>query len=682
MKSLFYILGKNMKKSALPIALLMALTHSAYAEELSNEEDYQTELSVLDDIQVIAKISHKPNIQTINPKEAIQPMPVQDGAELLKLIPNLSVARKGGGGGEPLFRGLGGSRLRILSNDHQVLGGCGGRMDPPTAYIYPESYDEVVFIKGPQSVQYGPGNIAGIARFIRKDIRFDELTTKFSGSLLGGSYDRIESYLDAIIGNQIGWLHVNATYNKSDDYKDGAGDKIHSEYKRKSQTIEAGFTPTENTLIEVGYDRSRGNTLYADRMMDGIKFDRDSWRFKAKQENITSWLTKLQFEYSHNKIDHVMDNYTYRTVMPNKDGKKMYAVSNPARTTQSAKLFAELTIADSATVVGLDWLDDRHKLRMTGMKPNLSAVNNYTHMPYQANQKFKNIGFFVETEWFINEDQKLVLGYRHDRNDARYNPHFGKGAKIEGGLHAKRYHLDSGFIRYEQTLDDWMFHAGYGMAQRAPDFWERSKENGEYANKETNHEIDVGLLFQNERLAFSTTIFASQIKNYILIDNNAARNIDANRYGAEAQVQWNITPNWQLSSSLAYTYGQNKTDHIPLAQISPLEWNTSLNWHNEQFSAGAVWRVVNSQHRYAKGQGNIFGADSGPGSGFGTLSLNTSWKVRDEVTLMAGIDNVFNKDYSEFVSRSTFDIYSYDIAGKYRVNEPGRLLWLRLNFDF
>ncbi|MHC5225386.1 TonB-dependent copper receptor [Ignatzschineria sp. LJL83] len=670
-----------MKRTALYAAVVMMILPQAFAEQFVNRMESQEEKEALDDIQVIAKISNQPNVQIINPKEAMQPMPAQDGAELLRLIPNLSVARKGGGGGEPIFRGLGGSRLRILSNDHQILGGCGGRMDPPTAYIYPESYDEVMFIKGPQSVQYGPGNIGGVARFIRNDRRFDELTTQFSGSLLGGSYDRIESYADAVIGNQWGWIHANATYNRSHDYKDGAGDKIHSQYKRQSQTIELGFTPTADTLIEIGYDRSRGHTAYADRGMDGSKFDRDSWRFKAKQENITDWLTNLQFEYSHNKIDHVMDNFSYREVIPDAKGERNYAVSNPARTTQSAKLFAELSFANTETVVGVDWMDDRHKLRMTGMKSDFNEVLNYQNMPYNPNQKFNNLGFFVESSWFMNNDQKIVAGYRHDRNKAQYYPDTGRSSKISEDLHTRRNTLNSAFIRYEHSIDDWMLHAGYGMAQRAPDFWERSKIDGEFVKKETNHELDFGFIYQNDQIAISTTFFASQIKNYILIDRGASRNVDANRYGAEAQIQWNITPNWNLSSSLAYTYGKNTTDDIPLAQIAPLEWNNSLNWHNERFSAGIVWRVVNSQHRYAKEQGNIFGTDKGPGAGFGVVSLNASWKVQDDITVIAGADNIFNKNYSEFVSRSATEIYPYELENKYRVNEPGRRLWLRMNID-
>ena len=48
---------------------------------------------------------------------------------------------------------------------------------------------------------------------------------------------------------------------------------------------------------------------------------------------------------------------------------------------------------------------------------------------------------------------------------------------------------------------------------------------------------------------------------------------------------------------------------------------------------------------------------------------------------MAGIDNVFDKNYSEFISRSAFDVYPYETS-KFRVNEPGRRIWLRLNVNF
>ena len=105
-----------------------------------------------------------------DPKAARQPIPAHDGSDLLKTIPGFSVTRKGGADGDPLLRGMAGSRLGILIDGDTLLGGCGGRMDPPTAYIYPAAYDQVVVMKGPHSVRYGSGHSAGVVRFER-DLR-------------------------------------------------------------------------------------------------------------------------------------------------------------------------------------------------------------------------------------------------------------------------------------------------------------------------------------------------------------------------------------------------------------------------------------------------------------------------------------------------------------------------------
>lgn len=65
----------------------------------------------------------------------------------LKAVPGMSVIRKGGTDGDPVFRGMSGLRLGVLLDGQEIYGGCSGRMDPPTAYVYPESYDRVTLMK-------------------------------------------------------------------------------------------------------------------------------------------------------------------------------------------------------------------------------------------------------------------------------------------------------------------------------------------------------------------------------------------------------------------------------------------------------------------------------------------------------------------------------------------------------
>src|SRR5512146_3036206 len=143
----------------------------------------------LDEVVVTAPQSTEPLIVRTNPKKPRQPVPAHDGADYLKTIPGFSVIRKGGTDGDPVFRGMAGSRLNILLDGEQILGGCGGRMDPPTAYVFPSSYDKITVLKG-------PGNSAATILFERDYARRSETGAGFDGSATVGSFGRKDVMAD------------------------------------------------------------------------------------------------------------------------------------------------------------------------------------------------------------------------------------------------------------------------------------------------------------------------------------------------------------------------------------------------------------------------------------------------------------------------------------------------------
>jgi iron complex outermembrane receptor protein len=49
--------------------------------------------------------------------------------------------------------------------------------------------------------------------------------------------------------------------------------------------------------------------------------------------------------------------------------------------------------------------------------------------------------------------------------------------------------------------------------------------------------------------------------------------------------------------------------------------------------------------------------------------------------ITGGVDNLFNRAYAEHISRSTSAIPGYAVQSV-RVNEPGRILWLKASFTF
>ena len=659
-----------MRRQSLLVLPLVLAVSQAWADT----EPVAEETVTLSPVTVTGTQQQKANSITFNPKAALQPLPAGDGADLLQSVPNMSIIRKGGSSGDPLFRGLGGSRLSVNADDQFIYGGCGMRMDPPTAYIHPNSFDKVVVTKGPQTVTQGMGLVSGSVQFIRKDPDFTEKPYNINATLTAGSNDRLDGSLEAEFGGKYGYVRTNISHNKADDYKDGDGNRIHSNFKRDSQMLQLGVTPTENTTIAGTYERSRAKVAYADRMMDGSKFDRDAWNIRFTQRNLTPWFSELELRYGKSEIDHVMDTYSLRTIY-NPAGKQIKNANNPKRNTDTGRLKATFDWDKLNLQTGLDYLDDVHVARHE------RGGDGYSHKPYMPNQSFKQWGIFTEASWQQTDNQRWVAGLRHDQVKAHYDT-----ARVtDPVLKHQKFNLNSGFLRWERNTDNGLkYYAGFGIAERAPDYWERLRSENKAIRAEQNRQIDAGVIWKRPNLHASVSVFGSNIKDFIMMErqgmmNFNVRNINASRFGGEAEVKWTFAPNWEVGTSLAYTHGKNRTDGKPLAQTPPLEWNNTLAFDNGKFSAGALWRVVAKQNRYSKGQGNIVGQDIGASSGFGVLSLNAGWKFSKYATLQGGVDNVFNKTYAEFVSRGGDPSAGTQTM---RVNEPGRTAWLRLQAKF
>ena len=236
-----------------------------------------------------------------------------DGGDYLKTIPGFALVRNGGTNGDPVLRGMFGSRLNILTNGGMMLGACPGRMDAPTSYISPETYDKLTVIKGPQTVLWGPGASAGTVLFEREPEHFGELGTRVNASLLAGSNGRFDKVLDAAAGGPLGYVRVIGNTAHADDYKDGNNDTVASRYDKWNGDVALGWTPDADTLLELTAGKGDGEARYAGRGMDGSQFKRESLGLRFEKSNLGEVLDKVEAQVYYNYADHVMDNYSLRT---------------------------------------------------------------------------------------------------------------------------------------------------------------------------------------------------------------------------------------------------------------------------------------------------------------------------------------------------------------------------------
>ncbi|HET8708295.1 MAG TPA: hypothetical protein VFM46_18455 [Pseudomonadales bacterium] len=110
-----------------------------------------------------------------------------------------------------------------------------------------------------------------------------------------------------------------------------------------------------------------------------------------------------------------------------------------------------------------------------------------------------------------------------------------------------------------------------------------------------------------------------------------------------------------------------------------------LNYDTHRWFVGGLLRMVTAQKRFDLNKGNIVGKDIGPSAGFTLFSINGGWRPSQETLVSAGIDNLFNRTFAEFISRTSGNGMSGAIPGyaqTARVNEPGKTLWLKVNTLF
>jgi iron complex outermembrane receptor protein len=650
---------------------------------------------VLDEVVVTAPQSSAPLTVKTDPRKPRQPVPAHDGADYLKTIPGFSVIRKGGTDGDPVLRGMAGSRLNILLDGEQIFGGCGGRMDPPTAYVFPGSYDRITVLKGPQTVLYGAGNSAGTVLFERSLDRDAQVGTHGQASLMLGSFGRNDEMLSATTGSEKYYVRADATRSHANDYKDGSGVAVHSSYTRWSGNAAMGWTPDADTRTEVTLAKSDGQAAYADRSVDGSKFARDNFGVKFEKRNLGGTLEAVEAQAYYNYVDHVMDIFTLRSGDP----ASMMAAMNPDRKTTGGRAVGTLQVSDNSQLkLGLDTQNNVHTNR-SGAAPGYTG--DYTLKARSKDAEFKNIGAFGEWHQDVGDTRRVIAGMRADSwqaTDFRSMIMRGMTSVMNPTANQTRKEtLASGFVRYEQdgtATHTW--YVGVGRTARAPDYWELfNKESLTTASafdtrSEKTTQLDVGMNYRaGEYLSGSVSAFYSKITDFNLIQSNVlkgmtpvtvTRNVDATTYGAEAGVAYALPDNWKLDGSLAYVHGSNDTDGAALGQMPPLEVRLGLNYDDKVWSFGALLRGVAAQDRVAVNQGNIAGQDIAATSGFGVFSLNGGWHANKDYKVSAGVDNLFDRSYAEHISRAGAMVTGYTQTT--RVNEMGRNLWLKGDFAF
>ncbi|CAM4411042.1 TonB-dependent copper receptor [Acinetobacter dispersus] len=645
-----------------------------------------------------------------DPKQPIQPIPATDGADYLQSIMGFNAIQSGGTNSDVTFRGMFGSRIKILTDGTENLGACPSRMDAPTSYISPESYDRISVIKGPQTVQYANTGSAATVIFERQPEKLTQAKPyRGQASVLWGSFGRLDQNVEAAIGDEKKYIRLNANRSESNSYQDGDGKTIPSSWERWNADVALGWIPDENTWLELTGGKADGEAEYAGRGMDGAQFARESLGLRFEKKNVTDVIKKIEGQVNYSYNDHIMDNFSLRTppMVEMQHGNHSMMMPNPmamqvTRRTLNSRLAMTSEWDQWSLITGVDSQFNKHGGSMSS--PVMPSMN----VPFRQDMRFQSYGAFGELTYQLNPQNKIVTGARLDQvkvDDERAD------SKAKGFNTQLEKTLPSAFVRLEnQNAEHGLnSYVGLGYVERMPDYWELfSPEHGNAGSSNTFNgvrpektlQLDLG--FTQQQGAFNSWVsaYAGLIDDYILMNYHdhshlhagghgghggggitaGAKNVDATIAGAEAGIGYQFTDHIQADVSAMYAWGKNTSDNTPLPQIAPLEGRVNLRYVADKYTLGMLWRVVDQQNRVSLHQGNIVGYDLKPSAGFSTVSLNGSYSLSKDVDLSVGVDNVLDKTYTEHLNKAGSSGFGF--ASEEQFNNTGRNYWMRMSMKF
>lgn len=628
---------------------------------------------------------------------AVQASPTTDGGELLQSLSGVSGIRMGGRSIDPIIRGQSQTQLNILLDGAYIHGGCPNRMDPPTSYTSVDSYDSVTVIKGNRTVVYGGGGSGGTVLFEREWPQFDE---KSYGGELSASYhgngDRYELGADLAAGSDDGYVRIIGHKTEGDNYEDGDGNEIRSSFESLSKSLLVGYRLSDLTTLEASYEKQEeDNVLFAGAGMDSPYADADTARLKLTHEFEQGALQQVQLELYKSDVKHNMDNYSLRPA-------GMMQMQAPSTSdTEGFRLIFDARLADIDWTFGADMQNNE---RDAELQTRIGVVTRLLWPGVEINQT----GLFAEGEKVLGKDDVVRAGLRYDHVTAEAT----RRDEVAGGLTPQAIWAMTGtpagageqrsednvggFASWTHRLNDqYSVETNLSRSVRTADATERYMARMTMTSDwignpelepEKHHQLEVSLQGNLDTMSWSATGWYNRVDDYILRNTVAAgmksrdiySNVDAELYGAELDVGYQLDDNWQLGSALTWTVGNNLDDDTSLSRIAPVELNTSLDYQKDRLQVGVEWQLVASQQDIClSGRANCGGQDVRKTPGYGVVNLHAQYEFETGLRLLAGVDNLADKAYTVHESRD--DSVSPD---PFQVTEPGRSAWIRVTQSF
>ena len=652
-----------------------------------------------------------------------------DTGEMIKRLPGANVNSNGPLTSVAQYRGLFGDRVNTLIDGVRISQAGPNRMDSPLSYLPSSRVADVALYRGIAPVSSGIETIGGTIMANSKKAEFGTSNeAEFHGNASAGYAENGNTRYAGIlasVANNTHRLQVAGSLDRGDDLEVDSGKIIPSEHERDTIGINYAFQ-AQGHEVELDIEHhDTGKTGTAALPMDIMYARGENYKIKFSKELNSGG--KFNARLNYQDAEHLMNNYVLRTnpVMVN-----MLMMGNPMPMKRYALTDVEsygyhFTYGLNNWLIGVDGDQAEHNATMFDPTP---ANSNFFLENYKGVERDRN-SIFAEWNGQLNESWKVETGVRYTRvsMDAEQvaTSMMGPAATLATNFNKADRDQDENLIDlaavFTHKVDDNLdIEFGLARKERAPSYQERYlwatmestsglADGNNYIgdvnlDAETAYQAELGFDWHTQKAAFSPRVFYHHINDYIqgtayncsgmmdpvcmlntMMQTGAEpstilqySNVDAKLYGLDANWFVAISNNWQLDGTISYVRGERRDTSDNLYRVAPLTARTMLSYVQTEWRVGFEAETVAAQNKVSTENDEL------KTGGYAVFNLNGNYQPTQNVTLTAGVNNLFDREYANHLGGYSRiqDVDGSAVAQGDRLPGLGRSAYVGVNVNW
>ena len=616
-----------------------------------------------------------------------------------------------------------------------------------TGWVPPEMIERIEVLRGPAAARYGNGAAGGVVNIITKRSS-NEWHGSWDTYLNApehkdeGSTKRTNFSLTGPLGGDVSFrLYGNLDKTQADaqDINEGhlsdrtgiyantvAAGREGVENKDINGQLRWEFAPLNSLELEAGY--SRQNNLYAGDTQNTNNDNSSNGLVKKYYGKETNRLYRQNYSLTWNGgWENGVTSTTYAQYEHTRNSRLGEGLAGGLEGLFNSEKFTDIDLSDvllhsevnvpfdllvnQTLTVGTEWNQQRMK-DMASNTQALTGANTGGAIPgYDATgrspyAKAEIFSLFAEDNMELTDSTMLTPGLRFDHHS------------IVGDNWSPSLNLSQGLT------DDITLKMGIARAYKAPSLYQTnpnyilySKGQGCYASAvnvgcymmgntdldaETSINKEIGLEFRRDGWLAGVTWFRNDYRNkieagYAPVGTTNGGKTDIYQWenvpkavveGLEGTLNVPVTGTVNWTNNLTYMLqSKNKETGDRLSIIPEFTLNSTLSWQVRQdlsLQSTFTWYGKQQPKIYNyKGQ-RVTGSETDEVSPYSIVGLSGTWDATKNLSLTAGVDNVFDKRQwragnAQTTGGATGYMYG---AGAATYNEPGRTWFVSVNTHF